>query len=990
MRRLLPRTTLRNLDNTESRYPHTRRTGDPRIGTSGGPFNDNDTLIYTRSRTVSYPTTLPTGNRNLTSDLTSSISAVGSFTQGVAENFITVTKTLSSYKPFVELGLHEQDLDKSSVTYRTGSSVSELGLGFKATLGEKTKIRFELPVKTAVTLNPLTSSAFYYNRFIGTFEEIAASERTDPNPIIQGTPSRFAFSYPFLDVKFFDALGNYASSGAFGKMVTYVSETYAVAGYARYAPFYVNSLQEEGTETLIAEDAVGVTRNSKFAASVSQSFNVGNFSDTPFLLERATIEFPFQAGTSWFRDRTRIAQSHGVNDERCYGLGGPCVMVSLFNQISPTHRELIMSASIIPQGDDTSEIIRSVSTPPFAPAAGYKDYRSVQGFTALGAKPTVIVPSGSTQQFTGTLRFDMEARASNGLVYMRLVSRAYADYASYTTTTAPLVPFQHVPGGYVLTVSPFGRSKSGNVSGRSIFGRDVGSPGNEKITRLEELGARLDVFNGTVSGSLADIAVQNVQGNIISPYLLTSTDNLVLVVSKYHSSPQEQTVSASYNSFPLTASHDVSIPVGTIKMTLFGSQVREQAEFHDTLNQNVTSNAVHYSTIIGSPIVDQWNLEARSTYSGSYTDIYVSGSAALVNGSSARGAIGSRSAVTSSIATSRMLSDRLKYPYEIVAGTQLFTQASSPNERFWDSMVPGVDEIALADGAKAWMGWNSFTNAAIPGDDVITLAVDTKGVLQADYEFSKSYPFAPQYSTLDRKLEIKRFKGANKMVTAAIVEVRPETIGASLLFETGRSPALFGDSDVYSGTQLIAASKNDINKFFFGIGDQNTMNDTHVADPTYPDVPIGCTSFPRFRKRMSATVYTGGGSATAIVGVEIRGWKYGILNGVPQYSRAIFRRDRFGHVRDMLEQRAYSSFYDTVGYKSDGTFGGIIGRQTSPVSARFVGTDGVSVDPESTSCSNLSLEATSSLPFVDGVSTNRNPILYARLGTSLAAPFVLS
>jgi len=989
MRRLLPRTTLRNLDNAESRYPHTRRTGDPRIGTSGGPFNDNDTLIYSRSRTVSYPTTLPTDNRNLASDLTSSISAVGSFTQGVAENFVTVTRTLSTYKPFIELGLHEQDLDKSSVMYRTGSNVSELGLGFKAPLGEKTKIRFELPVKTAVTLDPLTSSAYYYNKVEGTFQEIAPSEKTDPNPIIQGTPSRFAFSYPFLDVKFFDALGNYASSGAFGKMVSYISDVYSFASYARFAPFYSNALQEEGVETLISNDDAGVTRNSKYAASTSQSFNVGDFSDTPFLLERATLEFPFQAGSNWFNDRTRVAQSHGVNDETCLGLGGPCVMVSLFNQISPTRRELIMSASIIPQGDDTSEIIRSTSVPPFAPAPGYKQYRSVQGFTALGAKPTVVIPSGSSHQFAGTLRFDMEARVSNGLVYMKPYFRTYADYASYTTTTAPLSPFQSEPAGYVYTVSPFGRSKSGEVSGRSIFGRDVGSPGNSKIVRLKELGARLDVY-GTASGSLSDLAIQNVQGNVISPYLLTSTDNLVLVVSKYHSSPQEQTVSASYNSFPLTASHDVTIPVGTIKMTLFGSQVREQAEFHDTLNQNVTSNAVHYSTIVGSPVVDQWNLEARSTYSGSYTDVYVTGSAALVNGSSARGAIGSRSSITSSIATSQMLSDRLKYPYEIVAGTQLFAQASSPNERFWDSMVPGVDEIALADGARAWMGWNSFANAAIPGDDVITLAVDAKGVLRADYEFSKGYPFAPQYSTLDRKLEVKRFKGANKMVTAAIVEVRPETIGAALLFETGRSPALFGDSNVYAGTQLVAASKNDINKFFFGIGDENTMNDSHVADPDYPDVPYGCTSFPRFRKRMSATVYTGGGSATAIVGVEIRGWKYGILNGVPQYSRAIFRRDRFGHVRDMLEQRAYSSFYDTVGYKSDGTFGGIIGRQTSPVSARFVGTDGVSVDPESTSCSNLSLEATSSLPFVDGVSTNRNPILYARLGTSLAAPFVLS
>ncbi len=48
------------------------------------------------------------------------------------------------------------------------------------------------------------------------------------------------------------------------------------------------------------------------------------------------------------------------------------------------------------------------------------------------------------------------------------------------------------------------------------------------------------------------------------------------------------------------------------------------------------------------------------------------------------------------------------------------------------------------------------------------------------------------------------------------------------------------------------------------------------------------------------------------------GWKYGLLNGFTQYSKAIYRLDHHGFLRDMLEQRQYSKFYhESVGSVTD-------------------------------------------------------------------------
>jgi hypothetical protein len=127
----------------------------------------------------------------------------------------------------------------------------------------------------------------------------------------------------------------------------------------------------------------------------------------------------------------------------------------------------------------------------------------------------------------------------------------------------------------------------------------------------------------------------------------------------------------------------------------------------------------------------------------------------------------------------------------------------------------------------------------------------------------------------------------------------------------------------------------------------------------------------------------------------IRGWKYGIYNGFPAHSRVIFRRNRFGQFRDMLEQRLFTKFYNTnttilqnvaKDNKSirSSARSNSLSVQDGPVSVRFV-QQAVELDANNfgrvittevdalrTTSQNVTKDASSSIPYFDGESRSRS------------------
>jgi len=118
--------------------------------------------------------------------------------------------------------------------------------------------------------------------------------------------------------------------------------------------------------------------------------------------------------------------------------------------------------------------------------------------------------------------------------------------------------------------------------------------------------------------------------------------------------------------------------------------------------------------------------------------------------------------------------------------------------------------------------------------------------------------------------------------------------------------------------------------------------------------------------------------------LELRGFRYGLKNAIPQLPSNIFRRDSFGQFRDMLEQAPETSCFTISHGEDEGEmtrrfkFG--MASLDPPVKIKFVTrTDqgggaaarGVEVDADQTNSQNLSQYSTSSVPYIDGYVTDR-------------------
>lgn len=171
-------------------------------------------------------------------------------------------------------------------------------------------------------------------------------------------------------------------------------------------------------------------------------------------------------------------------------------------------------------------------------------------------------------------------------------------------------------------------------------------------------------------------------------------------------------------------------------------------------------------------------------------------------------------------------------------------------------------------------------------------------------------------------------------------------------------------------------------------------------DPTYSfKVPSDWGSQASILQDKTSMIYSGIHYGISPI---IRGWKYGLISGFPQHTKTIFRRGRYGQLRDMLEQRQYTRFISVnsspVDYEAitvdglDKTLnGGALVQGSSnfslnepPVSVKFIkkivkisprkiGTiETIPVNPTETTSQNLSTEVTSSLPYFDNTPRHRS------------------
>lgn len=929
-----PRELLRLRDIRGGRYPTRARTvsSSDRTGKfSIDPFDDVRTMefVTASSEQVVYPVLIRRsdvdgGVYDSLIDLTQLTHYVSSSAvrAGISDYFIERPVSSQSYKPYIEDLQHEQGFTSSF--YLTGTVETTSGPGFTSPLWSKTQVRRRFYHGDVYTLSANTASIAYYDLSTEQFTLVgdqtnpsdAYADRNTSDEVQAGVPTEDddALNYAH-DARLFGPFGNAVMSGT-------------VDSYNCASSILGHLVSEKFGEQMAEFNMGSVTLNSDFAAVSGSWFELDEVQQ-PFLIERAVLKLPMQAGAGWLNDTTTIMYAGDGQD-----VGGPCVTFALMRQSSDSHRELIMSATVIPTGDEFSEI--------YAAAAGFQE--APHGFTSF-SKPTAVI-SGTDGTFTGSVRMEMTPAVSNGA--FAAVLRSAGSPVQFTEARTRMI-------------NPFGRAMNRSPSGRSLFGKEFSIPPLDRPAPVinSDASNRIDFFYFEESSP--------------SPYILLPGDRLILSVSKHRSVADDPRSNDTFGGdrTNLTASHDVAVGIGSIELSLYGSLMRTREEFHFGRNDPLTSIAT--SEALGSDDVplDQFDVAHRELYSGSLRDQYITGVLAASGGE-----ITSRREVVGSV----------------IGGTatdlwslQRSIHAVSSDERYYDSLVPNPDQVQVADGAGVWV-FNDKTQDVVnmfPVTHLENYDITTLGFISsetADFisnnninnKWPFAFPFEPRYQDLIRLEEpgerteaglrwtradeaaddanefslVDNALLGNRVVLPAGAILRPSLVGTPE-FQPGTGDSVAGAQilhvatpaeDNYSGT----LPRPEFNKGFYGFGDDRRNQPRFIderlqeEDITSPDTYV-TNSYARKAK--------------------IRGWKYGIIDANPRRARAVWRDGSFGQYRDMLEQRPYTRFL-TQGTITDG-----------PITVRFTLTD-----PNDTVSSNISTAATSSMPYFDGEARNRSTL----------------
>lgn len=981
-KRRSPRLDLREQDNRLGRYPTIARTGDVRLGNRPIFFDDTDTLIYSRfidtfstGQMVSLPTTLPTGSKYLVNELTTSILVQGNVIKET-DQWMTPRRQFESLGAFKEANLFEQDI-KTSEFFGTGSAIKEFGLGLISNLGSKTRISLEIPIVNATQLKPTSASIYYLNAVGGDFQEIGSSIRGRPQP-----------NGNFWEARLFGPFGNNLLSTSINDVYNLGHDDTLfpnIEGYPNEARSYLNDIDTTPYggpifnnlgRVLQLAATQSVLINPIFAATSSQMISLQNKLAHPFLLEKVIIEVPFKAGPGWTRDFTRFTSLPGAdlpqNVMSPYDAGGPCISIGLINQINPTCRELILSATVIPAGDNFTS----------ASNGGINRFdRYSVGFLSFG-KPTYIIPTGSDETFTGSIRMELEAESSNGVVsigfnYNRRLNPAYPDVSSFRNS-------------FAISVNPFGRSMRGVQSGRSIFGKEYSVPETDPTSKLEAAFGPFGTADGSGRGG-SNIDIFSYEKRVASPYLLFPNDNLVLSISKYRACVSQSALDLNPrwragDPLDLNQQHDIWINTGSISIVMYGSLIKEGSEHHDTLNSRLDTNSVH--EMISEISLDEWDIGSSRELSGSYTAQFMSGTTTAFADLGERKWSRALKYDATDFDYKRYLDHSIYYSEQI---TQLFEQVKlnrtvqlvCEDEVFYDSLIPRFDEIFTLENTLA--PYNAYSAGA--GFDML-LTVDaidgiTNGFSVIDW--TRSFPFEPKYSTLVRTKRVEKvyskpnasFFSSNPGVSRPLAETEERIVIES--FYPNNTIGGGGSQ----GWNIVGEFKNgtftglrykDLIKVLYGSGDMNNIRKGNTGGGGSPPgggyedstAFYGSCGRPKYKQFIAG--FPGSapnfGYDGVFRGIEVRGWKYGLINGTSQQTQVIFRRDHYGQFRDMLEQRIDAKFYDGKSVL------------TSPVKVQFVNSKGATLNPQNTFSSNLSFEASSSLPYFDGNVRNREEPIY--------------
>jgi len=925
-----PRTILQARDNATGSYPTVSRIGDPgRTGRYAVNFNDTSTVVFNSDVTVSYPTDLQLADSAYisqpiaTPSTNATIQATGTVRKGVSDANITFTPG-EDLKPFVEDRLYASTPEAfTDPFYMTGSTVSDVGLGFTNPLRSKTKIEIDLA--------PIASDVF---GFISGSDPVHASSAQD----LSEDPNVWPMVYYNFNERKFQKIGfgmpstTVGGAGGTRDVKSMLIKSGAI-GFSRGTELISEGLDAQCRPI----SSFGFPSDTRYHATSSHLYPMSGVLNRPFLVEKFVYEFKaaYFVGTDVStRDAMFRPSGAAIVEDRTTKGRASIMSFFILNQRSPMNVSYptYPTINLNNGGGSSAASISSVSFPILIPSRTQlvrgEPYTNVDTYRDLVSygQATIFTPGTSDTAFMN------EAISTGGLG--REVN------INVNAATAPMTA-SFVMSGTVKTTPAFTSGPVYRISKWPDHSNDKfvistnyqGTRPGIKLTGTR--GLTSNTPGATISGSMQDFGITTSGQGTSDSYTITTFEDYD-IVSPYLLKPEDNLIFGWQVPMPMGwrrasdggTGPNMQVLPGKGKLTLYGSLVSDHKEHHDGLNQPLTSDAVHEFIGFHGPPLDQWDTEPRQQFSGSMISNVVTGSIAedrKVVGEKSNGVwSGGQATVVASIVVSNRNGSLLR-----PGSFNRFMICASLKETFFDSYVPDIGDMVAAEGLDLATIGNSywFVLGRRPG-----------GVVVPAFEsWFRIFPFEARFNSLPRNLSVSYSKRQGYDFGGPYVWV-PTTTPPGAQIILGEFP----------NGEAVLANASAVNRLAFGIGNG----------------PSG-----------SVDMFDYGTGTYGFSGV--RGFKYGIRRATPENPQVHFRPSSFGQFRDMLEQRPDTRFLIS---KS-----GRLTRTSAPIISNFVSVDGSPVTPSKTSCSNLNQHSTSSLPYFDGVARNRGPIVPTELGMTVVS-----
>jgi hypothetical protein len=704
-------------------------------------------------------------------------------------------------------------------------------------------------------------------------------------------------------------------------------------------PRFINIARASGMPTNYA----GFPISSKFDATGSQLLDMSNYITHPFLLEKVVLEWSGTVG----------ARPANFEHTPCVASNQFFILNQYQNDIQTTFTrpDVVLNTVESPHG-----VTASLSS------YDCTRYKELVWFGRVGVYDTTAVsdvpdPPASWGAGIGTLTALTSSKFESMDLWIPTNDSSVAPSGTFMlekSVTCPIRspfsvgPFHQRPDGRSYPSSAEEIDEHfflGSLGARDLFGTPSGRSYLRSVPGSAPLVGNNAPFTPFTDGNNSGFKITPFSRyEDSSPYLLMPTDKLIVGFANQQIPHGAVGTDGSEYSLGYSGSHVSTLSAGRGKITFYGSHIRHGREYHNTVNQPLTSPAIHEALHFDNPIVDQHVVEPLLTYSGCYIDNVVAGSTprpSTVSGPAEDGVFND-----ASISGQGTSGGESTYDRSIVGSVQggtagttgsltMFRSYSDNDERYLDSMPGNPADYHIANGFKLLGGYGSYQDMGF----IAVGSPNSTGSYSAhvvDNLWPRAFPFEPKYRHITR---MKGFSALDNKLPSALLEdgALGDPVPLRAMIALTNDITIISENGLWDVRSPGVARK--MMKYYYGIGQRKTRTDN---------------AWFASHNHRGEVANTEGFVLNA--DVQIRGFKYGLINAVSQKSRAVYRHDRFGQFRDLLEPRQFARYFSL----EDGVM-------EAPVNVRFVVRDTHTpvFDPETTNCQNMSVFATSSLPFFD-------------------------